>query len=610
MTKKLSPLWTLVIGLALSVIACVLTLSMQDESLAYTMGYALKSPVLLVLNWLPMALMLALLLCLTGNVFYSGALTTLVWGLLGYINLVKVMARGDPFVPGDVMLLFEGMEAAGSYELDFPLGELALLLAVPAVMAVPGIWLKSRMPKRGWRILGAVISVAVFAGAVAGPYSDKKLYAEMPGPYRANVPRVFEAFGFPYAFLYNLNLYPVDKPEGYSQAEAAEYEEQHRHETVQPETRPNILMIMCEAFTDLPNHEAFTYSQEENPVAFFNSLAAREDVISGQMIVSNIGAGTANTEFDVLTGMMTNRIGDGISSAFRVIHRNIDSIPRMLGDAGYRTFFTHPGQKWFYNRQSVYSYMGITDYLFNDVYGTEDFKGTWISDAAFLEKLTEALEQRDGEQPMFAYGVTIQNHQAYNVHKYGFMPEPVQTDIALSDAAQEFLSVYFEGLRDSDAMLEELVAWLEGQEEPWLLVFFGDHQPNLGADYLSFREIGAYPENLDTAENRLSQYSVPYVIWGNAAFHDSGTMPNLEQTTISSHYLGALTCQVAGFDGLDGYFDYLNDLRAELPVCSVSGYMTADGQYLEELTGELQEKEELRWKWQYYRLKHQDFTKE
>ena len=605
MKKKISPLWTGVIGFGLSIVACVMTLSMQKESLSYTVGYMMKSPVLFVLNWLPMALLAALLLCLTGNIFYSSALSNFVWGLLGYINLVKVMARGDPFVPGDVVLLYEGMEAAGSYELSFPMEELAVLLAVSMAMALPGIWLKSRMPKTRWRTLGAVLSVVLFLGAVLGPYADKQLYEEMPGPYRANVPRVFEAFGFPYTFLHNFNLYPIDKPEEYVQVEAEKYEEQYRQDLVTPQTKPNILMIMCEAFTDLPNHEAFTYSPEENPVAYFNSLTARDDTISGQMIVSNIGAGTANTEFDVLTGMMTNRIADGVSSAFRVILRNTDSVPRALSQVGYQTFFTHPGQKWFYNRQSVYSYLGITDYMFNDVYVPEDFKGTWISDDAFLKKLIAALEERDEESPIFAYGVTIQNHQAYTEEKYGFLPKPVQTDIALTDEAQEFLSVYFEGLRDSDRMLEDLTAWLQAQDEPWLLVFFGDHQPNLGADYLSFREIGAYPKNLDTAENRLSQYTVPYVIWGNQAYQKENDLPELSQTTISSHYLGALTCEAAGFQGLDGYFDYLNMLRQELPVCSTSGYMTADGTYLEQLPEELARKEELRWHWQYYRLKHQ-----
>ena len=172
------------------------------------------------------------------------------------------------------------------------------------------------------------------------------------------------------------------------------------------------------------------------------------------------------------------------------------------------------------------------------------------------------------------------------------------------------LSLFSVSLRDSARMLQDMTAWLQEQEEPYLLVFFGDHQPNLGSDYQAYRELGLYPENLDDAESRLQLYSVPFLIWGNDAFQSQQDLGAISQElgedlTISSHYLGALTCQVAGFDGLDGYMDYLNDLRAELPVCSVYGDRTADGTWLEELPEDLEEKETLRWHWQYYRLKYQ-----
>ena len=151
-------------------------------------------------------------------------------------------------------------------------------------------------------------------------------------------------------------------------------------------------MVMCEAFTDLPNASAFTYTEEENPIAAYNRLA--ESTLSGHLIVSNTGAGTANTEFDVLTGMMTNRIGTGTTSAFRTVHRNTDSIPRMLNEAGYRTFFMHPGQNWFYNRESVYTYLGISDQVFQDAFDPSDYLGEWISDEAFLRVLEQSLDIR------------------------------------------------------------------------------------------------------------------------------------------------------------------------------------------------------------------------
>ena len=605
MKKKLSPMLTLLCGLLLSLLALGVTLMLQAGSLVETLGYNYRAPVLFFLNWLPMVLLLIVGYCIFGNVFYAGGLTVLVWGALSYVNLIKTDARGDPFVPGDILLLFEGIEALGSYQLRLHPGKLIILLSTVAVCFLLGRMVRSPKPGRGKRIFGAAAAAVIFAGALLGPYASKTLYETIPGPDRSNVPRVFDCFGFPYVFLHNFNLYPVDKPEDYARLEAEGYEQAWLQQRTVPEEAPNILMIMCEAFTDLPNESVFTYSPEENPLAFFNTFSAREDVIRGNMIVSNIGAGTANTEFDVLTGMMTNRIGEGTSSAFRVVHRDTDCVPRALKQEGYETFFIHPGNNWFYNRESVYNYLGISDHVFKDAFGPETYKGNWISDDGFYQLLIENLEKRDTEAPLFAYGVTIQNHQSYTKDKYGFLPDPVQTDMPLSEQAGEYLSVYFEGLRDSDRLLENLVSWLEGQEEPWLLVFFGDHQPNLGTDFMGYRELGLYPEHLDTAQNRLSQYTVPYVIWGNTAYQETNDLPEMNQTTISSHYLGALTCQAAGFSGLDGYLDYLNVLRQEIPVCSVSGYMTADGTYLEQLPAALEEKETLRWHWQYYRLKHQ-----
>ena len=587
------------------------TLALQQGSLLATLSAFWAEPILFVLNLWPVAALALLFYFLLGNAWYGAGLTTLIWGLLSYINLVKVDARGDPFVPGDILLLTEGMEAVGSYQLNMHWGKLALLLGLSLALILLGTGVKSARPRLVIRLVAALTVVAAFGTTMAFLYPDSELYDRMEGPNRANVPAVYEAFGFPYCFLHNFNLYPVDKPPGYNAQEAASYEDTYREAEAAPETAPNILMVMCEAFTDLPNQAAFTYTGETNPIAAYNRLA--EQTLSGHLVVSNTGAGTANTEFDVLTGMMTNRIGTGTTSAFRVVHRNIDSIPRMLTQAGYRTFFLHPGQNWFYNRESVYSYLGITDQVFQDAFSRSDLVGDWISDAGFLRVLKESLEARQGDTPLFTYAVTIQNHQSYGAGKYGYVPDPPQTDIALSDAARTYLSVYFKGLQDSAAMLEELTEYLDSLDAPYLLVFFGDHQPNLGGHYLAYRELDPNYGSTDTVEETLQPYTVPYLIWGNAAYRQDHDLLAQAQAwnlpeTISSHYLGALTCQLAGYQGHDGYFDFLNALREQLPVSSVYGYQLSDGSYTDTLPDDLQALEDIRWKWQYYRLMEQPLS--
>lgn len=607
----MSPACTALALAAGTLLAGGVTLALQQGSLLATLSAFWAEPILFVLNLWPVAALALLFYFLLGNAWYGAGLTTLIWGLLSYINLVKVDARGDPFVPGDILLLTEGMEAVGNYQLNMHWGKLALLLGLSLALILLGTGVKSARPRLVIRLVAALTVVAAFGTTMAFLYPDSELYDRMEGPNRANVPAVYEAFGFPYCFLHNFNLYPVDKPPGYNAQEAASYEDTYREAEAAPETAPNILMVMCEAFTDLPNQAAFTYTGETNPIAAYNRLA--EQTLSGHLVVSNTGAGTANTEFDVLTGMMTNRIGTGTTSAFRVVHRNIDSIPRMLTQAGYRTFFLHPGQNWFYNRESVYSYLGITDQVFQDAFSRSDLVGDWISDAGFLRVLKESLEARQGDTPLFTYAVTIQNHQSYGAGKYGYVPDPPQTDIALSDAARTYLSVYFKGLQDSAAMLEELTEYLDSLDAPYLLVFFGDHQPNLGGHYLAYRELDPNYGSTDTVEETLQPYTVPYLIWGNTAYRQDHDLLAQAQAwnlpeTISSHYLGALTCQLAGYQGHDGYFDFLNALREQLPVSSVYGYQLSDGSYTDTLPDDLQALEDIRWKWQYYRLMEQPLS--
>lgn len=612
--KRVLPSWlSWVLGLLSLPAMLLVVLALQNGPLAATLQSFRAEPVLYALNLWPLAATLALAFCLCRNLFYSIGFTTLFWGCLSYVNLIKVTSRGDPFVPGDVFLLTEGMEAVGNYSLNLQLPKLCGLLGLCLVLLLLGLVCKTPRPRWGFRLGGAATVLAAFLVTMFTAYPSQSLYEGMTGPNRANVPAVFDSFGFPYCFLHNFNLYPVDQPPGYNAATAAGYGETYRKEQTAPRESPNILMIMCEAFTDMPNMEMFTYSETDNPIAAYNRLAEDPATVSGHMIVSNTGAGTANTEFDVLTGMMTNKLSPATSSAFRVVHRNTPSIPRMLTEAGYRTFFLHPGQNWFYNRESVYSYLGISDQVFRDGgFTKDDYIGDWISDQAFLRELQESLDARHGESPLFTYAVTIQNHQAYNYNKYPFTPPAPKTDLALTPTAQMYLSVYFQGLRDSANMLHELTRYLDNLDEPYILVFFGDHQPNLGGSYLTYTELGLPHLNPTTTEEALAAYEVPFLIWSNAAYRERNDLKAQaeqaglrENARISSHYLGALTCQIAGFQGYDSYFDYLNDLRLSLPVCSVYGFQLPDGPLLSQLPQDLQAKEDLRWNWQYYRLKDQ-----
>ena len=604
----LSGLMTALMLIGISGFITLVCVYIQPGSFLDTLRAFYHQPLLIVLNWFPALILMTVLWLLIGNVFYAGSIAGGVLALMSYVNLLKIEGREDPFVPGDILLLREAMDAAGSYQLDLHWGKVALIAALVALGIVLGVFCKCRKPRAVLRVVCIVLCLALFVCAVRFVYTDKALYESFKVPYAYNIPSVFNTLGFNYCFWYNYNLYPVDKPEGYSRAEVERWD--HTDAAVSPEIKPNVVMIMCEAFSDLSDEPMFLYSAADDPLSGFKRVASSDRAVSGHIVVSNYGAGTANTEFDVLTGIQTNMIGEGTTSAFRVVRKPLRSVPSLLKQDGYSTFFMHPGQSWFYNRSSVYDYLGISDQVFVEAFDESDYKGTMISDAAFLDELEQDLSARfSSDAPLFTYAVTIQNHQAYGYGKYDERPASVPLSVSVSDSAMEQLSVYMEGIRDSSAMLLRLTEYLDSLDEPTVLVFFGDHRPNLGT---ACSELGLRYNLNETPEETIATYSVPYVLWSNRAYAAQvdlsaryAALELPENGLISDNYLGAMVLEFLGYSGESAFFDELNALRTELPVLRVreASYCLGDGSYTDTLNNaQLAEVERLR-KWTYYLLK-------
>ena len=227
---------------------------------------------------------------------------------MSYANLLKIDGRDDPLVPADILLLREALQASGDYRLDLHPAVIAVIVLSTAVFIALAIALgRTRKRPAVPRIVGIVLSIAVFAGAFFGLYRDRELYASFPVSSVYNVTTIFNELGLNYCFLYNFNLYTVDKPDDYSAKTVESYISEQK--TEEPEgVKPQIIMIMCEAFNDVTDADAFTYSEEDDPMHGFYEVASSPNSINGHIVVPNFGAGTANTEFDVLTGMLRAKL--------------------------------------------------------------------------------------------------------------------------------------------------------------------------------------------------------------------------------------------------------------------------------------------------------------
>jgi len=166
-------------------------------------------------------------------------------------------------------------------------------------------------------------------------------------------------------------------------------------------------------------------------------------------------------------------------------------------------------------------------------------------------------------------------------------------------------------LRDSDRSLGTLVDFLEQSNEPIVLVFFGDHMPNLGKDYLVYKELGYRINQNESVEDRISAYSVPFIIWANSKaktdinFAESINSLDLPpDRIISSNYLGSILYELLGYKGIEPFYDFLCELRRSISVITGSYYKTKSG-YTMQLPEKLNIKIQDYVKWQYYKIRHE-----
>lgn len=615
------PWWgSLLAAVLLSGCITLLALWCQPNALRTVLAHFKAQPLLIVLNAMPIGLLVLALTCLLRNVFFSASLVNLAVCVLSIANRIKLEVRDEPVFPRDFALLKEVGSAMGTYDIHFPWGVIAVVLFASAALAVLGVFCKGQpfpiARLRGWlgRVLGCAASFAVLTGLILTVYASNDLYNSFSVSNAYYIPSVFNELGFPYCFCHQFTTYPIDKPEGFDKAEAEDWDD--GGETGLGKD-VHLIMVMDEAFSDLTDDDVFAYTAENDPLPNLHALQTDPHAISGHVVVPCFAGGTANTEFDVLTGMQTNALSAATTSSFRVVNRNLDSVLRLFGDDGYHTSFFHPGDDWFYNRENVYRWMGAEETVFVDQMEDVDYKGRWVTDdymAGFIEdKFEEAVE--NGEL-LCNYTTTIQNHMSYTADKYGADYEypDVPLTVSVSPEVETLLKVYVEGTRDADAMLGRLVDYFSATDEPVVLAFWGDHLPYLGDNQLGYAELGS--EVALSEEERsdpLCSYETPYVIWANDAAAEildwDAAVEALdlpENHELSASFLGAALVELTGRTGESPWFDFLNQLRRELPVVQKKTYLTMDGTYTKIISTEQEQLIDQWRKWSYYKLRYKD----
>lgn len=238
--------------------------------------------------------------------------------------------------------------------------------------------------------------------------------------------------GYIYSTIINLKNTKIIKPNSYSPERLKTLKEEFLSDSEGIYEKPdNIVLIMNESFSDLRNISGFKTNEDFLP--YIDSLD--KNVIKGNLVVSEFGGGTANSENEVLTGNSTVFLPQSIIAYQNNIHKNSNSFVKNLLEENYQTIAFHPYDRNNYNREFVYKSIGFEEY-----YSREHFSGEylrwWPSDLDNFKQVIELYENKDEDKGFFLFNVTMQNHSPYTDEEFNNKILLEDTKLKFSDVEQ------------------------------------------------------------------------------------------------------------------------------------------------------------------------------
>ena len=360
----------------------------------------------------------------------------------------------------------------------------------------------------------------------------------------------------------------LDAPDGYSEKEVETIIEKYTmdDEKTYSDVRPNVIVVMNESFTDIDYLEVVETSEETIP--FYKSL--RENSLYGTLISSILGGNTPNSEFEFLTGCTMAFLPTGMVVYQQLISDDLPTVASNLREEGYDTTAIHLYNPTYFDRQRIYPLLGFNKFVNEGNYSRDDIvvdytraETGYADDSSSFRLIEHEYEEKEPEDRLFCFCVTIQNHGGYWTGL---------NDVTMTNFHNDYANEYVTLLKMTDDAFKDFIAYVEDIDEPTVVLMYGDHQPYLFADdYVNVFDGYDYTAE----EERYLQSKVPFLIWAN---YDLDALNGTDMGEMSINYLGPTLLKSIGLPMSD-YFTYLDNLRETLPVISAVGFKDKDGNY-------------------------------
>lgn len=533
-----------------------------------------KTPIyaaIFVLDTLVVWAVVAVLHAVTGRFAVTSALAWTATGVLAFANHEKVLFRHEPLYPADWRFASDpGFLVRMLDPRSVVVAGVATAVTVGGVLVArrrraSAASIASDLPavvRLTVRLTGGLVGLLVLVNATqfnAPGNATRGVYDTLGASWRAySQQRNYLGNGFVAGILYNLDIPPVPVPEGYSAARMAQIVERYRaaaariNATRDPAglSGVNVVIVLSESFSDPTALHGVHLPQD--PIPYTRRLMQGSGAFAGSMLAQNVGGGTANMEFEALTGMSASAFPVQLRVPYQMVVPSYSSFPSAVAWAkstGHTTVALHPFSTEMYRRRDVYRTFGFDRFVYDDTMHTPTRIGhhAYISDASAFGEVEHTLRTEPGA--VFMNVVTMQNHMPYA----GRYDDPVNVTgpdgQPLSEAGQ-----YVRGLEHSDAAMRTLVGDLRRLDEPTVLVFYGDHLP------------GFYPRSVFEANSGAQMHRTPYFVWANFPARGrpaDATGPG--SMVVSPAHFVDLAAERAGA-AVTPYYALLTELRRQVPA--------------------------------------------
>ena len=537
----------------ISVLLILVIEVLARHSLTDGIRFVWDHPFLILLSAAILTAFYALALLVPKRNFVWLCITVVIVGL-AVTNSILLCFRITPLAATDIALLTSVFEIMGIY---LTVWQIILLVLLVLVVIAGLIYLGIRMKKQVYHPLLAVCNavISILAVVLMIHIGDARGWLQTEF---ANLPDAYADNGFVYCFTRSLFDRGISKPDTYDEDTVDNIlEDMKKQKTNEVEEKPNIIFIQLESFMDLKRMQGVTYSEEPTPV--YSSL--RKTCPGGFLKVPSVGAGTANTEFEMLTGMTLDYFGAGEYPYKTVLQdETCESMAYNLRELGYRTGVLHNNTGSFYSRNKVFANLGFDYFVSSEYMENLSYNPIgWAKDKVLTGQIQHILKATS--EPDLIYTITVQDHGKYptellenpHIKVSGFAPE--------DEERQNAFTYYVNQCHETDAFLGSLIATLNAFEEPVVLVLYGDHLPNL-----------------DITEEELASgnlFQTEYVIWSNKKMLEdyelSKKNENLYAYQLSAHVLklfgmnnGLLTKFHQMYHNYDNYKSNLKILQYDM----------------------------------------------